>query len=316
MNASFDVLHQHINDLAGTLNTSIEQIHVRENEKQQIMNDSLDVHHQRINFLFGFHQNSCAAILLLNSSSPSGYYSIRSSNGSAVRVYCNMTLSCGNITGGWRKVAEFDMTDSITQCPSTLVQRSVSSRRTCAPSSSNFGSCAPVIYSIDAVKYSKVCGKIIGYQVGTTDAFLSQGQGIDSYYVDGISLTHGSPREHIWTFASSDDEFGSSPGSKCSCANIQQARNTLSPPAFVGNDYFCDTGTQNDAVNNLFYGDDPLWDGAGCGPLNTCCTFNNPPWFYKKLPEPTTDDIEMRVCRSEARSNEDIAIEKINIYVQ
>ena len=48
---------------------------------------------------------------------------------------------------------------------------------------------------------------------------------------------------------------------------------------------------------NFFYECDSLWDGAGCGPLNTCCTFNNPPWFYKELPEPTTDDIEMRVCK-------------------
>ncbi len=57
----------------------------------------------------------------------------------------------------------------------------------------------------------------------------------------------------------------------------------------------------------IFHGDDPLWDGTGCGPLNTCCTFNNPPWFYKELPEPTTDDIEMRVCNDQGSTNEDIA---------
>ncbi len=56
-----------------------------------------------------------------------------------------------------------------------------------------------------------------------------------------------------------------------------------------------------------------MWDGAGCGPLKTCCTFNNSPWFYKKLPEPTIDDIEMRVCVDEAHTNEDIAVD---IYVQ
>ncbi len=68
--------------------------------------------------------------------------------------------------------------------------------------------------------------------------------------------------------------------------------------------------------HGFFYGADPLWDGAGCGPTNTCCTFNNPPWFYKELLEPTMDDIEMRVCQSEGSSNEDIAIEMIDIYVQ
>ena len=77
----------------------------------------------------------------------------------------------------------------------------------------------------------------------------------------------------------------------------------------MGNDYFCDTASQGQFRNGFFYGGDLLWDGAGYGPLNTCCTFNNPPWFYKELPEPTTDDIEMRVCKDQASYDEDIAIE-------
>ena len=83
-------------------------------------------------------------------------------------------------------------------------------------------------------------------------------------------------------------------------------------------DYFCDTGleTFSDGDPPGFVGADPLWDGAGCEPPNTCCSFNTPPWFYKQLPQPTTDDIEMRVCRNEDASHEDIAIEMIEIYVQ
>ena len=65
-----------------------------------------------------------------------------------------------------------------------------------------------------------------------------------------------------------------------------------------------------------FYSADPLWDGAGCESGNACCRFNIPPWFYKQLPDPTTDDIEMRVCRDEVSSNEDIAISIIKIFVQ
>jgi hypothetical protein len=45
------------------------------------------------------------------------------------------------------------------------------------------------------------------------------------------------------------------------------------------------------------YYDDPLWDGEGCGPISTCCRFNNPPWFSKSLPKPTTDDLEVRNIR-------------------
>ena len=35
--------------------------------------------------------------------------------GSAVRVYCDMTRTCGNITGGWMRVAELDMTRTSSQ---------------------------------------------------------------------------------------------------------------------------------------------------------------------------------------------------------
>jgi hypothetical protein len=85
----------------------------------------------------------------------------------------------------------------------------------------------------------------------------------------------------------------------------------------VGEDYFCETGNKNltQPVNGQFYLE-PLWDGAGCGTQNTCCSFNTPPWFYKQLPQPTTDDIEMRVCTDEERSTEEIAIQIIDIYIQ
>ena len=71
---------------------------------------------------------SCAA---LPPSSPSGYYWVRASDGSAVSVYCDMTQSCGGVTGGWMRVAELDMTNSSHQCPSSLRQRTDSGKRTC-----------------------------------------------------------------------------------------------------------------------------------------------------------------------------------------
>ncbi len=49
-----------------------------------------------------------------------------------------------------------------------------------------------------------------------------------------------------------------------------------------------------------YYTTDPLWDGAGCGPNNACCQFNNPPWFKSSLPLGTSDDIEIRICHGES----------------
>ena len=80
---------------------------------------------------------------------------------------------------------------------------------------------------------------------------------IDSNYVDGISLTHGySPRKHIWTFAAALHEYNSDRDFVCPCTNI---RNNPPPrvPPFVGNDYFCDAGSEN-YYQVIFYGDDPL----------------------------------------------------------
>ena len=52
-------------------------------------------------------------------------------------------------------------------------------------------------------QFSKVCGRAVGYQVGGTDAFgyRAHSHSLDSYYVYGVSITHGMPRNHIWTFA-------------------------------------------------------------------------------------------------------------------
>ena len=249
---------------------------------------------------------SCTA---LPPSSPSGYYWVRASNGSAVRVYCDMTRSCGGVTGGWMRVADLDMTNSSHQCPRGLQQRTDAGRRTCIPMISP--GCSSVNFSA-AEGYSRVCGKIIGYQVGDPDTFfLYSNPTIDSY-IDGVSLTHGQPRQHIWSFAAGLDEVGTHPQHNCPCTNSGRAV----PPPFVGNDYFCDTGSKQRFQLYVFYNEDPLWDGAGCGPLNTCCSFNNPPWFHKLLPQPTTDDIEMRVCKNHPQRGEDIAIETVELLVQ
>ena len=63
--------------------------------------------------------------------------------------------------------------------------------------------------------------------------------------------------------------------------------------------------------------EDPLWDGVGFGGSSTCCSFNSPPWFMRDLlPPGTTDDIELRMCRDSARSDEDIGLKSIELYMQ
>ena len=254
--------------------------------------------------------SSCSKILDVDPNSPSGLYWLRAGNGSAIRVFCDMTRTCGGVTGGWMKVAELDMTDTSNQCPHGLRQAIHDMKRLCTRNSDS-GGCSSVHYKINGIGYNEVCGKIIAYQYGTPDAI--HGGSIEGTYIDGVSLTHGNPKQHIWSFIAAVDEAATYTPSTCPCTNRNQPG--PHPPSFVGNDYFCDSGSTNRYQDGRFY-NDPLWDGEGCGPLSDCCTFRNPPWFYKKLPSATGDNVEMRVCRDQTATNEDVLIEKVDIYVR
>ena len=261
--------------------------------------------------------SSCLHVLQSISSPPSGYYWVTASNGSAVRVFCDMTRSCGGVTGGWTKVAYFDNSlASGHSCPGNTITRAPVGvgHQYC---DIGFIGCGSATFDTLGLPYNRVCGRVFGYQAGLLNAFKRgpSEQVIDSNYVDGVSLTYGrNPRKHIWTFAAAQNEYGPS-DSICECSH--HSRPGSSPPGFVGTDYFCDSAIHfPTAVINIPRGSFPLWDGTGCGPNSTCCAFNNPPWFHRQLPESTTDDIEMRLCKNQPSFNERILLAKLEIYVQ
>ena len=138
--------------------------------------------------------------------------------------------------------------------------------------------------------------------------------GINSHYVDGVSLTHAwSPRKHIWTFAAGLQENMLYRGGVYTCPCSPGS--TQTPPAFVGNDYFCESGCPGHFQRRLY--PDPLWDGEGCGTLETaCCQAAGLPWFHKRLSAPTNDNIEMRICNDEVVTNEDSPVGYYDIYVK
>ena len=178
--------------------------------------------------------------------------------------------------------------------------------------------CSSTTFSVGGLPYSRVCGRIRGYQVGATTAFFYDIEDIDSFYVDGVSLTHGEAgrRQHIWTFAGGLSEVTAMyPNQACPCDTASASV----VPAFVGNDYFCESGLHSEWDNRYFdvlFPDDVLWDGQNCTSASTCCQFNNPPWFTKNLPTATTDDIELRICNVDYPRYADIPIELIELYVQ
>ncbi len=163
-----------------------------------------------------------------------------------------------------------------------------------------------------------MCGRINAYQRGSTNAFIF-GNSLEQVYIDGISLTHGAPgsRKHIWTFVAAIFESGGSTSYKCPCIDSSFSwPHTV--PSFIGNNYFCDTGDHDAGfVNGRYYPDDPLFDGQGCGPDSTCCQLNTtPPWFCTALPQPTSEDLEIRICGDQDIGNEDVIVSVIDISVR
>ena len=277
--------------------------------------------------IFQTQSSSAVSCSALPTSCPSGYYWIRGSNGSAVQVYCDMDRVCGcNGTGGWTRVAYLNMTDTNQQCPQAWSEV-LSPKRTCRRTSSR---CESEYFNTYSINYTSVCGRVIAYQYGNTDAFgpyinrQTPPNTIDTAYIDGVSITNGqSPRHHIWTFASAISkvfESGIRDYDICACTNTSYNW-PYTTPSWVGNDYFCDSGNPGFSFyNGITCSDDPLWDGQGCPSASTCCQFNNPPWFCKQLQRAMTDSIEVRLCGAEGGhigvSNENIHVELIELYIQ
>ena len=264
--------------------------------------------------------DSCLQISKCNSHLPSNYYWI-TNNGTTVQVYCDMTRECscnGTTFGGWSRVAYLDMRDPTQQCPPAW-REITDPVRTCGrtnesiPTPLGAGGCSSVSFSSYGISYSSVCGRIVAYQLGAPDQFLPHSlHNLEDPYVDGIIISRGTEQQHVWTFAVgiSEDDVG---GCNCSDGNTTY---TFGPP-FVGEDYFCESGSKILNFAYIFYQDDPLWDGKDCGGIESeCCEFNNPPYFCKSFPEPTTDDIEVTICGDQPLLDEDTPIQLMEIYVQ
>ena len=226
--------------------------------------------------------------------------------------------ACGG-PGQWSRIAFFNMSDPSQQCPSSW-NLFTSPVRGCVSSVTTGPSCDSAIFPSNGKLYSRVCGRVNAYQKGSPDGFrasIEGNSGLEGVYIDGVSLTHGAPgsRQHIWTFIAARYENGFYTSSVCPCTGTASWPHQI--PSFIGDNYFCDTGNRvNSDIAATVYSDDPLWDGSGCGSSSSCCEFNNPPWFCATLPQPTTDDLELRICRDEASSSGDTILSLVDIHVK
>ena len=170
------------------------------------------------------------------------------------------------------------------------------------------------------IQYNEVCGRVIGYQYSSTDGFhIPDGfvDDIDNTYVEGVSITHGSPRHHIWTLASSLYDTVTSDAHQL-CPYVEGS--TQKTQSFVCEDYYCEyacTESLDDCEDSrVLYTGDRLWDGRQCGPAEKGGCSSTQPWFHKVLDCIISDDIELRICSNANTDNEDVPLELYEIFIK
>ena len=253
--------------------------------------------------------SSCNEIYQCNPTSRGtiGHYWIKTDEG-LFKVECNMKLKCGGVEGGWMQIIDVDMNRD-NSCPGTWHRITTPGRLCLGPAAAG---CLSEYFYMKGVSFEHICGQAKAYQKGNPNGFQANNPSVNNPYVDGISITIGSPRKHVWTYAVGlSDDYDHGGSHNCPCAVYPGP----SPPAFVGNDYYCESGDVGTNDHTQYYLTDALWDGAGCTAGNGCCAQISMPWFYRKLSVPVADDFEVCICKNEPRSNEGTAVDSLEIFV-
>ena len=130
-----------------------------------------------------------------------------------------------------------------------------------------------------------------GYQFESPDCFQGHPRDIDSYYVDGVSITYGSsPRTHVWTYAVGIHQF-LIPKTHRS-ATCPSTGDGDGPWDFIGDNYYCSSGNPDNSLLHKLY-TTPLWSN-----IQGNCPFcgKNDLYFCVELETLTTEDLELRIC--------------------
>ena len=257
---------------------------------------------------------SCSALHYSKPYMPSGKYWLGKASNPGW-MYCRMHMDHPGMGGklGWIQLINLDLTDKSQSCPKGFELIKQQGKRLCSKTVKQ--GCQSITLPIYGIEYSHVCGRASAFQIGSNNAFHRfncKHCTIDDPYIDGISITHGTyPRKHIWSLAAAWTEFRDADyRGVCPCA---KGKGTA-PPSFVGYNYYCETGRYWPDKRD-FDTRDPLWDGKGCSVKEKdCCKPADLPWFCADVPKGTADDVEVRICADEDKKNEDLYLEKLEIY--
>ena len=91
------------------------------------------------------------------------------------------------------------------------------------------------------------------------------------------------------------------------------------PPSFVGEHYYCDSGSTGGWVD-VYHTNDPLC--AGCvHPNKNCCANIGLPWFIRELKSfllilLNMMTLKLGLCTNEPYNNEAVLVDKLKLYIQ
>ena len=225
-------------------------------------------------------------------------------------VFSQVSL-CGITSHKWRRIAYFDTTLGH-PCPSGFrTFTNTTTNQTACGTGERL--CISKMYPTGG-SYTNVCGRVRGYVFRALGAFYHYGydgqRTIDSNYVDGVSITKGSPRQHLWTYAAGLSETSNNAYYVCPCARSDYNSSWI--PGFVGNNYYCESGFVGDFPSRVAW-EDPLWDGEGCHASgNRCCDRYS--WFHRQVP-PSSDDVEVRWCKYWGSKWSELLTDQLEIWV-
>lgn len=208
--------------------------------------------------------------------------------------------------GGWTRVGHYDV-DEGGPCPGEWLPPAgvPGCGRTDATASMRSATFA------SPIPYREVRAVIRAFGFGGPDAFnrlfVGAENSVDSFYVDGVSLTVGEPRRHVFTWAQGlvDNAIGSS--DSCPCVDGAAA------PAIVGDRYLCEAG--DTSCCHFWDFTDVLWDGNQLG--DTCrASPEGGSSVVLTLDGEETEPLEVRILHDEGADDEDLAVQKLDLFVR
>jgi hypothetical protein len=209
--------------------------------------------------------------------------------------------------GGWTRLFRYRAGDP---CPGRWVDATRGCRRQGTTGGNQTSAAVVLPHAVQELR-----GTVRAFGFGVADGFDAGGFGfdVDDNYVDGLVISQGLPRRHVFTLAHGcTDAFSRSGVCTCPCSGGRAA------PDFVGTNFRCESPGRSADPNNTstrFYDfDDLLFDDDVIDESSCRGQPQSAPDFLVDLGTPSADPLELRLLGDEGTTNEDLAVVDLELW--